>query len=278
MNSKKVYFIGICLLIMTFIGTACQPLDFVDKLPYHKQKWAFAPNEMSALKIESEYDVNMEFIPSKDGTNYVEVSGNMQQNTADQLKKTRITGNALGLQLDKDVKLVAPNYKSIKTKIIVALADETKLQQILYKSNTSNSSFTGLKAKNIDLSVSSGNLKADDISTGRLSLVSKSGNISAERIRGDAEIQTHSGYIKIDGLKGALTAQSASGSVTVTGQRSDNMDISVRTGDVALSPDPEFKGLFDLKTASGNIIAPDPPQETKDVIKIRAGSGDIRIQ
>nr|WP_269448631.1 DUF4097 family beta strand repeat-containing protein [Metabacillus kandeliae] len=263
---------------MSFIATACQPLDFVDKLPYHKQKWAFAHNRLSALIIESEYDADMEFIPSPDGTNYVEVSGNMQQNSADQLKETEIKGDALELQLDKDVKLVAPNYKSIKQKIIVALADETELQQIIYKSNNSKSSFTGLKAKNINMSVSSGNLRAENINAGRLSLVTKSGDIAAERIRGNAEIQTHSGNIKVQGLKGALTAQSASGSVNVTGQRSDSMDISVRSGDVALSPDPEFKGFFDLKTATGHIKAPEAPKETKDVIKIRTDSGDIQIR
>ncbi|MEX3616951.1 hypothetical protein VVS51_10935 [Paenibacillus glucanolyticus] len=56
------------------------------------------------------------------------------------------------------------------------------------------------------------------------------------------------------------------------------MDISVRTGDVTLSPDPEFKGFFDLKTTSGHITAPESPQETTEVIKVRAASGDIRIR
>ncbi|KZZ84313.1 hypothetical protein [Bacillus sp. SJS] len=63
--------------------------------------------------------------------------------------------------LQKDVKLAAPNYKSIKTKVIVALADETRLQQISYRADFGNASFIGLKAENIDLSVA--------ITTGRLS-------------------------------------------------------------------------------------------------------------
>jgi lia operon protein LiaG len=277
-NNQKVYFLGISLSIISFVGTACQPLDYVDKLPYHEQKWAFLQDELNTLSIESEYEVDMEFIASPDGTNYVEVSGNMQQNTVDQLKETEITGNTLGLQLEKDVKLVAPNYKSIKTEIIVALADETQLQQITYKSKFSNSNFTGLTAENIDMSVSSGNSQVEDINAKRLSLTSKNGDIVMGNIQGNAEIQTHSGSIKLIGLIGALKVQSTAGNVIVTGQRSDSMDISVRSGDVALSPDRDFKGFFDLKTTTGHIIAPEPPQETNDVIKIRAVSGDIRIQ
>ncbi|WP_231888076.1 DUF4097 family beta strand repeat-containing protein [Paenibacillus glucanolyticus] len=312
-NNKKWYFLGISLIVLSFAGTACQPLDFVDKLPAYEQKWTFTQDELNALVIDSEYDVNMEFIASPDDTNYVEITGNMQQNTIDQLKATEITGNALELQLQKDVKLAAPNYKSIKTRIIVALADDTRLQQISYKSGSGNTSFIGLKAENIDLSVSAGKLHAEAITAGRLSLTSKSGDITAERIQGDAEIQLHSGDIKVDGLKGALKVQSTSGSITavdvdgsadtslhsgnikfdrftgngvfkstsgnitLTGQRSDSLDISIRTGDVTLSPDPEFKGFFDLKTTSGHITAPESPQETTDVIKVRAASGDIRI-
>ncbi|MFB5265185.1 DUF4097 domain-containing protein [Paenibacillus enshidis] len=314
MNNKKWYFIGIALIVLSFAGTACQSLDVVDKLPAHEQKWTFAQDELSTLVVDSEYDVDMEFIASPDGSNYVEVSGNMQQNTIDQLKATEITGNGLELPLQRDVKLVSPNYKSIKLRMIVALADDARLQQISYTSGSGKTSFTGLKAENIDLSVSSGNLRAEAITAGRLSLTSKSGDITAERVQGDTEIQLHSGDIKVEGLKGALKMQSTSGSITavdvdgsadttlhsgnikfdrftgkgvfkstsgnitLTGQRSDSLDISVRTGDVTLSPDPEFKGFFDLKTTSGHIKAPDSRQETTDVIKVRATSGDIRIQ
>ncbi|AZB41736.1 hypothetical protein CEF21_05150 [Bacillus sp. FJAT-42376] len=278
MPFKKWYFPAIVLIVLSLAGTACQPLNFVDTLPAHEQKWAFKRDELSALTIESEYDVNMEFIASPDDTNYVEVSGNMQQNTIDQLKETEITGNTLELPLQKDVKLAAPNYKSMKAKVTVALADETRLQQISYKADLGNAHFTGLKAKNIDLSVASGNLGAEAVSADRLSLTAKSGDITADQIQGDADIQLHSGDIRVDGLKGALTAQSTSGSVSVTGQQSDSLDISVRSGDVTLSPDPEFKGFFDLKTTSGRITAPESPKKTTDVIKVRTVSGDIRIR
>ncbi|MGP1910114.1 DUF4097 family beta strand repeat-containing protein [Metabacillus sp. JX24] len=277
MRKKRWYFPGIALIVLSFAVTACQPLNYVDKLSAHEQKWEFTQDELSVLNIQSEYDVNMEFIESPDDTNYVEVSGNMQQNTIDQLKETELTENKLELQLQKDVKLVAPNYKSIKTKVIVALEDKTRLQQISYKADFGDTSFTGLKAENIDLSVSSGKLRAESITAGRLSLTSKSGDITAEQIQGDAEIQLHSGEIKVDGLKGALAVQSTAGNVTVTGQRSDSLDISVRSGDVTLSPDPEFIGFYDLKTTSGNITAPESPKKTTDVIKVRTVSGDIRI-
>lgn len=314
MINKWRYFLGISLLVLSFAVTACQPPGFVDKLPAHKQKWLFAKDELSALVIDSEYDVDMEFITSSDGTSYVELSGNLQQNTIDQLKEAEITDHSLKLQLLKDVKLVAPNYKSIKTRIIVALTDDVTLQQISYNSGSGNAGFTGLKADSIDLSAASGNLSVESVTSGRLSLTSKSGNITAEQVQGNTEIRQYSGDIKVAGLKGALSVhatssnihaldvdgsadaslnsgsiqfdrftgpgvfQTNSGNVTLKGQRSDNLDITVRTGNVTLSPDSGFKGFFDLKAVTGHITAPDSPQETTDVIKVRVTSGNIRIR
>ncbi|WP_339234111.1 DUF4097 family beta strand repeat-containing protein [Paenibacillus sp. FSL R5-0517] len=310
---NKWYFIGISLVILFLTGTSCQSFNVINKLSAHEQKWIFSHDDLDALVINSEYDVNMEFISSSDDTNYVEISGNMQQSTIDQLKGTEVAGNTLELQLHKDVKLVAPNYKSIKTRIIVALADDTQLQQISYISSSGNTSFTGLKAEMIDLSVSSGNLRTEAITAGRLSLTSKSGDITAERIQGNTDIQLHSGNIKVNGLQGSLTIKSTSGNintvdvegttnttlhsgnikfdrfrgngvfksvsgnVSLTGQRSDSLDISVRTGNVTLSLDPQFKGFFDLKTTSGHITAPNSKKETTDVVMVRTVSGDIRI-
>ncbi|MGG6314190.1 DUF4097 family beta strand repeat-containing protein [Paenibacillus macerans] len=316
MNNKKWSFLGILLIVLGFAGMAYQQFDFGETLPSHQQKWTFDPGGLKALAIDSDYDVDVEFIDSPDGSNYVEISGNMKQETIDRLKQTELSGNTLQLNLkeDFDWNFFSINFQSTRQQITVALADRSPLEQISSKSRGSNGEFSGLNAAKIDLSVSSGNLRADSVVADQLSLAATSGNITAEKIRGNTKIKLTSGNIKVEELQGTLNAkstsgnitakkvegpadaavssghirfedytgagvfQTTSGNVTLSDQRSDSLDISVRSGNVTLSADEQFKGFYDLQTGSGNITSPDSPRQTQDLIKVRTTSGDIRIR
>lgn len=277
MNKQNRVYLIILLIVLSCVGTACQLGNVVDKLSSYEQKWTFKQGETSSLVFDSEYDASIDFIKSPDGTNYVEISGNMEQNTIDQLKATEITGDTLDVKLQKAMKIVATPYKSTKLRIIVALTDDTQLERISYDLHSGNVSLTHVEAKHIDVSVFSGDVKMDGLK-GALTVESTSGNITAADVVGTADVSLHAGDIKFDRFTGNGVFQVTSGNVTLTEQRSDLLDISVRSGQVALSPDPEFKGFFDLKTTTGRVIAPDPLQETTDVIKVRVISGHIRIQ
>ncbi|MDG0792273.1 DUF4097 domain-containing protein [Cohnella ginsengisoli] len=277
MTHHKRYGPILVLIVLSLIGTACQSRDLVDKLPAHEQKWTFTQGKLHSLVVDSEYDVSMAFIASADGSNYVEISGNMQQHTIDQLEATEIAGNTLKVELNKDVKLVAPNYKSTKLQMTVALADDTRLKQVSYKSKAGDASFTDLKAENIDVSFHSGDVKVDGLQ-GALTVEGTFGNITAADVDGSADVSLRTGQIKFDRFTGDGVFKLTSGSIDLTEQRSDHLDISVRTGDVTLSLDPAFKGFFDLKTTTGRVNAPEPPQETTDKIKVRATSGNILIR
>ncbi|GIP47549.1 hypothetical protein J53TS2_11400 [Paenibacillus sp. J53TS2] len=316
MNTKRWSFIGILLILAGFAGMAYQHFDFGGQLPTHQQKWAFESGALKTLLVGSDYDVKLEFIDSPDGTNYVEISGNMEQKTIDTLKATQISGDTLKLDLqdDFDWSFFSVNFQSTKQRITVALSDRSELNRIDYKSNSSNGTFRGLRAGNVDLSISSGNLRAENVTAGQLKLASTSGNITAENIQGNTEIKLTSGNIRIDKLEGVLTAKSTSGNITAnqvqgnvqatvssgnirferfTGdgsfkatsgnitlseQRSDNLDIYVGSGNATLSTDAQFKGFYDLHTASGDTTAPDSLRQTQDLIKVRATSGNIRIR
>ncbi|MCK8488167.1 DUF4097 domain-containing protein [Paenibacillus sp. MBLB2552] len=315
MNTKRWSFIGILLILAGFAGMAYQHFDFGDQLPAHQQKWTFEQGALKKLLIDSDYDVELELIDSPDGTNYVEINGNMEQRTIDTLKVTQISGDTLKLDLqdDFDWTFFSVNFQSTKQRITVALSDKSKLDRIDYKSNSSNGTFRGLRAGDIDMSIGSGNLRAENVTAGQLKLASTSGNITAENIQGNTEIKLTSGSIRIDSLQGDLMAKSTSGNITAnqvqgtsqatvssgnirferfTGdgsfkstsgnitlseQRSDNLDITVGSGNATLSTDAQFKGFYDLHTGSGNISAPDSLRQTQDLIKVRTTSGNIRI-
>ncbi|MBW4839133.1 MAG: DUF4097 domain-containing protein [Paenibacillaceae bacterium] len=315
MNTKRWSFIGILLILAGFAGMAYQHFDFGEKLPTHQQKWAFESGALKTLLVDSDYDVELEFIDSPDGSNYVEISGNMEQKTIDTLKATQISGDTLKLDLQDDFNwtFFSVNFQSTKQRITVALSDKSELNRIDYKSNSSNGTFRGLRAGDIDMSIGSGNLRVENATAGQLKLASTSGNITAENIQGNTEIKLTSGSIRIDSLQGDLMAKSTSGNITAnqvqgtsqatvssgnirferfTGdgsfkstsgnitlseQRSDNLDITVGSGNATLSTDAQFKGFYDLHTGSGNISAPDSLRQTQDLIKVRTTSGNIRI-
>ncbi|GJM75059.1 hypothetical protein HMSSN036_72750 [Paenibacillus macerans] len=97
-------------------------------------------------------------------------------------------------------------------------------------------------------------------------------------MKGPVEASLGSGNIKFTDFTGNGKFKSTSGNITLENQRSDSLDIAVQSGNVKLSVDPQFQGFYDLKTKSGSITAPEEPQQTKDVLKVRATSGDIRIR
>lgn len=316
MNTKKWSLLGLLLILIGLAGMAYQHFDFGDELPSYQQKWTFEQGGLQKLLIDSDYDVELEFIDSPDGTNYVEINGNMNQKMIDAVKAAQISAGTLKLDLkDKfDWTFFSINFQSTKQQMTVALNDTDELNRIGFRSNSSNGTFRGLRAGEIDLSSDSGNLRAENLKGNEIRLTSSSGNVTAENLQGNAEILLDSGNIRIDQFEGSLTAKSSSGNITAnqikgtvkassnsgdirfdrfTGdgsfksdsgnitlseQRSDHLDISVGSGNATLSADAGFKGYYDLQSSSGNTTAPDSPRQTQDLIKVRSISGNIRIR
>lgn len=314
MNNKKWSLLAVILIVIGFAGMAYQGFNFGDEYPYHEQKWTL--DSLDSLAVNSSYDVDVEFIQSKDGSNYIEIKGNMTQDTIDKLKETTLSGPDVNLDLTGKEQwgFLVINLQNGKQHINVALADPKMLDTIRFELRYHSGNFSGLQAKNIELATSSGNLSASSITSEHLTMKTKSGNIKVAKVQGDTLISNTSGNVTVEQLQGALTAhgtsgglavhdlegpleanltsgnikiknftgvgviKNTSGNVSISGQRSDSLDILVRSGNVNLSVDPKFRGIYDLKVDSGNIKAPDSPMETTDLIKIRTNSGNIRIE
>lgn len=85
MNNKRWSLLAIILIIIGFAGMAYQSFNFGDEDPYHEQKWTL--EALNSLTVESEYDIDVEVIESTNGTNYIEIRGNMAEDTINRLKK-----------------------------------------------------------------------------------------------------------------------------------------------------------------------------------------------
>lgn len=315
MNTKKWSLLAVILIAIGVAGMAYQQFKFGDEDPYFQQRWTL--DSLASLEVKSSYDMDVEFIKSPDGANYIEIKGNMAEDTIKKLKAASFTGPDVKLDMTEndDFSFLIINFQSTKQHMTVALADPDKaLEQIKFELRSNNGNFSGIHAKDIELSTTSGNLTASSVIGESLEIEATSGNIKASDVQGETEIEIGSGNInveqlkgnldakgtsgkitvngiegslkavltsgdtKIDGLVGPATLKTTSGNVTLNGQRSDSLDISVGSGNVDLSADAEFKGIYDLKASSGDIKAPDSPLITKDVIKVRTTSGNIRVR
>lgn len=315
-STKKWLFLGLALVLVGFAGMVWQRFEFGDTLPSHQQRWTFEAGQLKNLSIDSSYSADVQFIDSPDGTNYVEISGNMDQEVIDHLIGTDISGDTLKLILQHSPKwsFLTINFQSTQQQITVALASSDSLQDISYSAHAANGQFRNLRADNITLSSSSGNLKAEAITARRLQLATEAGNIITKQIKADTEIKVGSGRIQVDSLQGDLTAETlqgnissrdmagkiqastgagnirldhftgngvlttTSGDIRLTNQRADNLDITTQFGGIRLSTDAAFKGWYDLQTGAGEITAPESLRQTDDIIKVRALAGDIRIK
>lgn len=317
MNKKGLSLIATILIILGISGMIYQGFNFGEKQPSYTQKWTFSDNELKSLSIKSDYNVEFEFIMSPDGTNYVEASGNLPQKSIDKLIETKLANQGLALRFNEEhvVSFLSFNFNSTTQQITVALADpEQALDQITVDLMANDGSFKALRAKEILLETKSGNLEGKDLEADHLQAGALSGKISLEQIVADTELKVTSGNVKVHHLKGSLTSKmtsgdftaedlegdiqatmtsgnirindwtgngtikSTSGNITIEDQRSDSLDISIHSGNVRLSTDPEFQGVYELRTSSGNIKSPDSPNVNNDIIKVRSTSGNITIE
>lgn len=315
MNKRNWSFLAIIFIVLGFAGMAYQGFKFGDDLPSYNHKWVFDERELKSLIIDSDYSIDLKFIDSPDGTDYIEISGQMEQEAIDKLQQMKLSNGQLNLELKENfhIGFITINFQSTKQLITVALANGESLDSIETDLRSNDGYFSNLKGQNIELTTSSGRIHASSITGQEIKLKSSSGDIRANQIKGDTSISVSSGNIKVDDVTGSLSTHATSGNTTVdrvqgavdaaassgnikysnfigdgkfkltsgnieiTDQRSDALDISTSSGNVTLSKDPEFQGFYDLKTSSGNIKAPESPKITNDVIKIRATSGNIRI-
>lgn len=317
MNRRSWTLIATLFIILGISGMIYQGFGFEEEQPSYTQKWTFGDNELQALSINSDYHVEFEFINSPDGTNYVEASGNLPQKSFDYLTNTKIADRSLALQFKEEhvIRFLSFNFQSSTQHVTVALADpEQALNQIAVDLNSNNGKFKALRAKEISLEASSGNMDGREITADHLQVRAHSGRISLEQVAADTELRVTSGNVDFDQFNGSLSVKmtsgdfsaqnlegdieatmtsgnlrvsdwtgngafkSTSGNITIKDQRSDSLDIGIHSGNVSVSADPGFKGTYDLGTTSGNIDAPDSPGVTDDIIKVRSTSGNIKIR
>lgn len=122
----------------------------------------------------------------------------------------------------------------------------------------------------------SGDITAQRVMAGALSLTSQSGDIVMEdcAAREAVKVRSSSGDVKLTGVlgKGTVSARASSGDVVLSGLTAETVTISTRSGDIGVS---DYRGALHAEAGSGDIrirndcLAAD--------VEVRASSGDIMI-
>lgn len=279
--------IAIALILIGIGGLLYQQLNgdgiqFGNIKPEFDHTWTLQASELKELAIESDYAIDVQFIESTDGSNYVHIKGNMEQDAIDKLQNAEVKGGIMRLDItnNNSFRLFDINIpQSLTLNITVALSDSSGIDNLTVKVSSGNSEFRNIRSHSFQLTSTSGNVKFISTEVEDLKVSVTSGIITGEGVTAaNLDISSVSGNITLDQLRGDGKIEAASGNITLSNQRSDNLDISVKSGNVRLTADSEFQGFYDLRTSSGKVTDPHSPQITKDIIKIRAGSGNITIK
>ena len=307
---------GLILVIIGVIGMSSNKFNFGDDLTEYHQKWNLDTGTLSHLVINSEYDTDIEFVHSTDGTQSVEIQGALEDNTIKQLEQIRLENGKLEINMvDDSIHFISVSFTSHKVHLTVSLPKENPLTDVNVDFNSSNGTISNLTAQNVELATSSGNMTVQTIiadqlkvdlhsgngkisnltvknadltaSSGNMTLQSiiakqlkidlHSGNLTGTDIQSDTTASVGSGNTKFINYSGIGNFSAESGNIKLVQKGLSSLELSSKSGNVTVTPDPNFKGSFDLITKSGSVHSPESLRESKDLIKVRTNSGNIKV-
>ena len=128
----------------------------------------------------------------------------------------------------------------------------------------------------------SGKIEIENVD-GDVTVKTRSGTTSVQRVRGDVEVRSRSGRLRLEKIEGQVDASNGSGSVEYRGSIGQPMNIELGSGAVRLAVTRDSAFWMDAETRTGSIRSELPvdylkePDENAPTVRIRAGSGRIRI-
>jgi len=279
---KKTIFslaiLGLILVVVGFIGMSSNKFNFGDKLTEYHKKWTIDNDTLSHLIVNSEYNTDIEFIQSTDGTQSIELTGLFEDEVISQLNKVQPQKGEFNINMvDDSFTFFSISFKSQTATLIVSLPNLDQLEEVGLHFTSGNGTVTNLSANDIEITSQSGNVELQSIFAKQLRIEANSGNITASDIQGNANFSIKSGNMDIINYAGEGTFKANSGNIELIQKGASSLDISAKSGNVTLTADPNFKGFYDVNADSGNIHSPESLRLTKDLIKVRTNSGDINI-
>lgn len=157
-----------------------------------------------------------------------------------------------------------------------------------------------LACKNITIENTSGSVSLNAVTAESANVGTTSGRITIGSISGDVSAKTTSGRIELNSAGGAVTTKSTSGSVRCTAsENTGDISLTTTSGGVTLNVPKTLGFNFSARTSSGSLSTPFPEKlfspvtdrhtvqgvvtggsvgETLPAITIRTDSGSVRVR
>ncbi|WP_182303134.1 DUF4097 family beta strand repeat-containing protein [Cohnella cholangitidis] len=284
---KKLWYIAaFCLILIGAAGALSYDWNSHDKnLHAFEKTWTFSPTELRNLDIESDYDVVVTFTKSSDGQNSIQLNGRGTEKMIEKAKSTEITNQSLELDLTRTPKKYINffdfSFAEAKEELVISVTDDTLLESLKIELDSGNIDITDAALARIseaDLSADSGNVYLNRFKSDKLNIDVDSGNINGSEVTASVSASADSGNIKLEKMTGPSNLSVDSGSIKLYKLDTANTDITADSGNVYVQVPSHFAGFYDLKVDSGNIKAPESTRQTTDYVKVRADSGNIKIE
>ncbi|SFF16404.1 Putative adhesin [Paenibacillus catalpae] len=258
-------------------------------------------DNMQELSIESDsLGLEVNFVPSTDGSNSIHVEGKAKPEVIDQIKNARVENGKLDLRMKEKWRMNFFDFSGWNDKqlVTVSLTDEamSSLESFKLDSDSGSVRVNGAKAVNssvatesgsirlgsfegdkLSLKSDSGSIKLDSFTGSSLALSSESGSIHAGTVVAELRASSDSGSITIDRLNGKSVVKSDSGSIRIMKEDTAGADVNSDSGSVKIDLPASYGGMYDLDSDSGSIHKPEQKGTSNEVIKVRTDSGSIRI-
>jgi hypothetical protein len=282
---KKLWYLSaFALIVVGVVGLLATDWKTNEDLPSFEKKWTFESASLNKLTISSDYDVDITFVRSTDGTNSISLKGAGKEKMIERIQNTEISNQSLQLNFVQTPKRFINffnfDFRNTKEELIISVKDDVLLDTLALKLDSGHirmTDATNIQLTDVKVSLDSGNLTLNNFKSTRLDVEIDSGSFKGDQVTAELTAEVDSGNIELKNTTGTANISVDSGFVKLYKLDTNNTDISVDSGTVYVEVPSSFAGYYDLKVDSGTVNAPDSKRDTKDYIKVRVDSGMIKI-
>lgn len=310
---------AIACIAVGVVGMSIFGFEFGDDRIAYEKQFAFSKAGTHSLVMRTDSSTYIQFVPSEDEQISVLFKGKWHQDAINRIEQTALEGSTLTIDTSaKDsFQFLSFNLDFSDNRIEVRIPSDKTLDELVLDNISSNNDITGVQARHVSISstsgdfnledvqanqltvnLSSGNLDMKDVTakdsasfdmisgeielenltSSRIAVKLQSGSIEAAGIQGQLEVKSTSGDIEIEDLHGDASIEVQSGNVEVSQSVRGNLDIRAVSGDVDVIAAHDFAGFYDVQAVSGSVHAPESPRTGTELIKVRTTSGNIQIE
>lgn len=276
---------GVALVLIGVAGIASYNWKTGGDFTPVEKSWTFDKQALQRLQIKSDYNVEITFVRSTDGSNSISLIGEGTERMVSDTLVTEIADGALKLDLTQKPKRWFHFFDfdafNAKEKLTIALADGAQWDALDLKLDSGNVTIRDAAIaapKNTNIHIDSGNVTLDGFKGEQLDVDIDSGNITANGIEAAVTVDADSGNIRLNDLAGPADLSVDSGNIKVYKLTNAETTIDADSGNVYVQVPSDFAGFYDVQADSGRVSYPDSKRETTDYVKVRADSGNITIE